>query len=279
MKCTFSLFCSLVLACVPIESRAIYLYGIEWDSGSLYRISTTDASLSLVGATGLGGVGGMSFAPDGRLLAFTTGPDAALYQIDPNTAAATLIGALNIGFVSEGGMAFGPDGTAYAVELASVIPTGMFKIDTNTGQATEIAPLGTGLHDVNGLAWRSDGKLVGLDRGSNMLILIDPVTGAISTLAPLAPTVGSVGDMTDMADQGYFTTAGPAGTYPGSNSLYAFNALTGDYSLVGSFASTINGTGISALAMIPEPPGAMLSMLALAFWAILARRQTQLQAS
>jgi hypothetical protein len=195
-----------------MESRAVSLYGIEWDSGNLYRISTTDASLSLIGGTGLNGVGGMSFAPDGRLLAFTTGPDAALYQINPDTAAPTLIGPLNIGFVSEGGMTIGSDGTAYAVELASVVPTGMFKIDIDTGQATAIAPIGSGIHDVNGLAWRSDGILLGLDRGSNSLLLIDPTTGALSTLTPLGPTVGSVGDMTVMADQGYFTTSGPAGT-------------------------------------------------------------------
>ena len=221
----------------------------------------------------------MSFAPDGRLLAFTTGPDAALYQINPDTAAPTLIGPLNIGFVSEGGMTFGSDGTAYAVELASVVPTGMFKIDIDTGQATAIAPIGSGIHDVNGLAWRSDGILLGLDRGSNSLLLIDPTTGALSTLTPLGPTVGSVGDMTVMADQGYFTTSGPAGTYPGSNSLYAFNALTGSYSLVGSFSPTIYGTGISALAMIPEPSSAMLGVLALAAWATFARRPMLLKAS
>lgn len=114
--------------------------------------------------------------------------------------------------------------------------------------------IGSGQHDINGLAWRSDGQLVALDRVQNALLLIDPTTRATSVLASLGPTVGAVGGMVLSNDQGWFATSGPSGTDPGSNGLYAFDAFTGNYSLVGSFSPTITGTGISGLAIsVPEP--------------------------
>ena len=84
--------------------------------------------------------------------------------------------------------------------------------------------------------------------------------------------------MSVINDQGYFSTAGPGANIPGSNELYAFNALTGAYSLVGSFGVTITGTGISGLALtpIPEPSAALLGAISLVLLATFVRRRKYL---
>jgi hypothetical protein len=110
------------------------LYGIDYDTGALYTISTQNAALSLVGQTHISGLGSLDFAPDGRLFGITTGASAALYQINPDTAVATRIGLLNIGFVFEGGLAFSPAGTAYAVHQGSSTSPGLFTVDLLTGK-------------------------------------------------------------------------------------------------------------------------------------------------
>jgi len=106
-----SIFAGLALAFA--SATQAQLYGIDYDTGALYTISTQNAALSLVGQTHISGLGSLDFAPDGRLFGITSGASAALYQINPDTAVATRIGLLNIGFVFEGGLAFSPTGTAY----------------------------------------------------------------------------------------------------------------------------------------------------------------------
>ncbi len=94
--------------------------------------------------------------------------------------------------------------------------------------------------------------LVGLDRATNSLLAIDPATAVSSLITAVRPTVGAVGGMAAAGDTGYFATSGPGTALPGSNELYSFDLFTGAHTLVGSFAPTISGTGISGLA-IPEP--------------------------
>ncbi len=279
MKTIWLFFCCLVLAGGLCRTHAADLYGIDSNSGSLFRISTANASLTLVGVTGLGsGLGALEFAPDGRLFAFTSGSSPNLYQINPSTAAASLVGPLNIGFVFEGGLAFAPDGTAYGVNQSNASFANLFTLNLTTGKATIIGIISGGSHDINGLGWRSDGNLVGLDRVSNSLLTINPVTAVSSVLAPLAPGVGSVGGMSIIADQGYFCTAGPGASNPGSDSLYAFGAMSGAYSLVGTFPSTITGPGISGLALIPEPSSAVLGLMALVLSVAFGQRHKRLSA-
>jgi len=256
------LYALLILACAQLEASAGDLLGIEWDSGKLYRISTVDASMSLIGSTMLTNVADIQFGPDGNLYAITTGNSAALYTINPDDARASFVGNLGIGFVAEGGLTFAPDGTAYGVEY---VGPGLFSIDLATGQATKMGWVdnnNTLAHDLNGLGWRSDGQLVALDNFSNSLLAIDPTTRASTVISAIIPRAGTVGGMTLNGDKGYFSTAGTAQF--GSNSLYAFDAFSGTYTLVGSFAPTISGTnsGISGLAMILERPRLFVSRAA-----------------
>jgi len=261
------------LALASASTAQGQLYGIDYDTGALYTISTQNAALSLVGQTHIFGLGSLEFAPDGRLFGITTGNSAALYQINPDTAVGTRIGLLNIGFVFEGGLAFSPTGTAYAVNLGGSTSAGLFTVDLLTGQATVVGLISGGSHDINGLGWRSDGQLIGLDRVSNALLTIDPLTATSALLRQITPTVGGVGDMDIVGDSGFFNTGGPGETIPGSNELYSFNPFSGDYQRIGSFSPTITDTGISGLAFrVPEPSPALFGAFAALFLLVSRKR-------
>jgi hypothetical protein len=189
---------------------------------------------------------------------FTTGTTSAiLYRFDSTTYAPTAIGPLNppVGIVFEGGLAFSPGGIAYATNIGDSGSPRLFTINLNTGAATVIGTISGGSHDINGLAYRgSDGMLIGLDRVTNSLLLINPTTAVSSVLAPISATVGAVGGMTvDNNGTGYFATGGADPSFPGSNQLFSFNLLTGQQTLIGTFPST-DGPGISGLAR-PNPRG------------------------
>ena len=72
MKATIgAILAGLVLAFA--STAQAQLYGIDYDTGALYTISTQNAALSLVGQTHIFGLGSLEFAPDGRLCGITTG--------------------------------------------------------------------------------------------------------------------------------------------------------------------------------------------------------------
>ena len=255
---------------VPLPAGA-QLVGIESGTGFLYSISPVNASLTLIGNTGITDFGEIERSPNGTMYGFTVGSGPSLYSIDPQTASASLIGPLNQPFVFEGGLAFAPNGKAYATNGGTSNDPQLLTIDVTTGNATVIGTISGGMHDINGLAYRSDGELIGLDRVTNSLLLIDPTTASSSLLAPLAPVVGALGGMTVLDGVGYFDTSGPASSPPGSNSLYSFDLFSGASSLVGSFSPTITGAGISGLAAVPEP--STLVLAAAAFTIALALRR------
>jgi hypothetical protein len=245
-------------------SYASELVAIDYTSGILYNVNSSNAALTAIGSTGVTGTygfGDIQFAPNGTLYGTTIGPESALYTINPQTAAATLVGNLGIS-TYEGALAFAPNGTAYALNgLATGEggPDQLLTINLATGAATIVASLG--YLDLNGLLYRSDGMLVGVEDYTNSLVVINPQTGNVTTLASLPFSVGDIGGMTMYNGTGYFATGGTDSTYSvtGTDSLYSFNTYTGAYSLVGSFPSGIATPGISGLAGLtttnaaPEP--------------------------
>src|SRR5262245_35446881 len=138
------------------SSAEAALLAVTFDTGNLYQVSTTDASLTLIGATGVFGLGSLETAPDGTLYAFTTGDQASLYTINPVTGAATAVGPLSAEFVFEGGLAFGPDGTAYGTNILGadqnqLSVAELFTLNLATGAATVVGIIPGGFHDINGL--------------------------------------------------------------------------------------------------------------------------------
>jgi outer membrane protein assembly factor BamB len=270
--CKLALMAAGVGVCLTLVSapRALAdnLYGYHYSERNLYWVSETDASVTLIGNTGLT-IGGMELYTDGLLYGITGGSSATLYRIDPSTAAATEIGPLGLSFVFEGALAFSPEGVLYGTNGDSAANAQLFRIDIETGAATVVGTMSNPPHDVNGLAWRSDGMLVGLDGNQNVLLAIDPATANSSVIANLDPSAGNAGGMTVFGDTGYFATGGSV--VGGTNELYTFDLYTGEHALVGGFpADVITGLGMSALAAVPEPGS--IALLALAGLAMTRRR-------
>jgi hypothetical protein len=216
-----------------VYSVSVYsqtLYGIEKDTGNLYRVSTTDASLAFVGSAVVG-LGSLEYRPsDGMLYGITVGNLAALYRINPSTAQATLVGPIGA-TVSEGGLVIAPDGTAYAAQKGGgggLSSATLFTIDLDTATTINVAQVSGG-NDIDGLAWRSDNMLVGLDGSTNSLLTINPLTGASSVLAPVPTFIGLYGGMAAIGDTGFYCTSlsGLPFNVSGSNRLYSFNLFTG----------------------------------------------------
>src|SRR5262249_35137258 len=103
----FFLFGISAVGISGLPTRLAYasLLGIDFDTGTLYSVSTANAALTLIGSNGRN-FGEIEFSPSGTLYGFTTGSTSTLYTINPSTAAATPIGPLGLSFVFEGGLAF-----------------------------------------------------------------------------------------------------------------------------------------------------------------------------
>lgn len=222
-------------------------YALDWDSGDLYVLGTVDLSKRRIGGTGLIDGCALELAPDGHLYAFDASAAARLYRIDPRTAAATPLFTIGQGYFFEGGLAFAPDGTAYATNLGPLaLSSGLVTFDVTGATAPRLVGI-MGTADINGLAFRSDGMLVGLDRVTNALVTIDPETAQLGHLTTLTPVVGSVGGMSLVGGTGYFTTAGGRGLGSGSHELWSFDPFTGSHILEAALPDRLVGSGISGL--------------------------------
>jgi len=252
------------------------LYGIEYDTGNLYQISTANAALSLVGNTGASLLGSLEYRPaNGFLYGIGSDPlntgngNGLLYRINPANASTTLVGSIGPEHVFEGGLVIAPDGTAYATNMNFNDNLALFKINLDTAATTMVGIISGGGHDINGLAWRSDNMLVGLDRVTDSLLAINPSTAASSVIAAVSAPIGGVGGMAAIGDSGYIAT----GNFNGSNSLFSFNLNSGAHTLIGSFSPTIAGVGISGLALVvPEPASLTLAALAIVPLLMMRRR-------
>jgi hypothetical protein len=248
---------ALVVGALAPSARSDVLIGVEGNTGKLYRISSTDASLTYLSDTGIDRLDALERGPDGFLYGFGEPLPNRLYRIDPRTFAPTLVGSLSHG-AFEGSIAFAPDGTAYATNGDNAFEPELMRIDLPSGATTVVGRMAPQA-DVNGLAWRSDGQLVGIDRVTNSLVRINPATAALSVVAPLQPVLGAVGGMAVLDGTACFTTAGPGAGIPGSNELWKVDPFTGAHQRIGSFAPTLSGWGIAGMATVVPEPGPVMA--------------------
>ena len=255
----WSLVCGY-LVLIPGSANA-EMYAVA-DQG-LYRVSTIDASHTLIGSLSFSSIAGIAFnASDELLYGFGGFNPGFLVSIDPTTGNDNVIA--NLPFqVAEGGVTFSPDGSLIGVGRSTGQPfrPGLFSVDLESGDVTNLGVVSGGDRDINGIAWRDDGKLVGLDRISNSLLEIDPVTGQSFTISFLGTTLGGVSGITREGDDYFFATAGPASFIPGSNQLFRFDPYTGSTTLVGSLGFSSGVSGLAGSFIIPEPSSVALASL------------------
>lgn len=281
----FLISCASVAAFLVAPHARAQLVGIESDTGMLYDISFSGGpvQLSLIKDTGIVGIASLDFY-DGSLYGFTSGSSPTLYELSPQGDVLGSV-SLDLLFTNEGALAIAADGTGYGMNSSFSFSPKLFHFSLENGLLLD-SPIDVGLgaggaRDINGLAWlpatperNGVGPLLGLDRVEGGLITIDPSTGAtaLDTIVPNVGNfgVGGVGGMVaDDEGQIYFNTAGPGGDKPGSNVLYRFDPDTHALEPIGSLGTTISGSGISGLAIVPEP--ATISLLALGALAFLCR--------
>jgi hypothetical protein len=158
--------------------------------------------------------------------------------------------------VGEGDLALAPDGAAlYAIGLTNTtIPFTLLRIPRGE-DAVVVGELGTS--DVSGLAFSPDGTLYALDTGADVLRTIDPLDAATLASVPLSQPLGAVAGMDFDADGTLWVADGGTG---GTNSLYTLDPDSGALTTIGPLGLA---SGLSGLAVVPEPGAAAAAAIAL----------------
>jgi hypothetical protein len=166
--------------------------------------------------TGLSGMGGLAYGPNGLLYVLrVSGADAWIYTVDPATGAATPLGdALGLD-VHEGDIDFDPvTGVLYGVGAwrPDQRHPCLFTVDLATGTGTIINEIGPPVLPINSAAMAFDqsGTLYVLDAGWNYsaetrLFTVDKATGALLTAQVVTPAL-SIGAVAGMDFSGFDQT-------------------------------------------------------------------------
>ncbi|MEM9657770.1 MAG: hypothetical protein AAF961_05360 [Planctomycetota bacterium] len=238
------------------------LLGSDWD-GMLYDVDVSTGLASSPRDTGIAGLAGIRYAPDGTLYGIqdkqfpATG--GSLYTIDPTTGAATLVGDFGLAdeFV-EGDLDFHPHtGELYALQAFNrdAGRNGVFTIDVTDGSATLFGATYVAADgpDISAIAFDQDGVWYGvgvdIDDGvvaSVELLTFNTTTGATETVVDLDVGSGSVAGMDFDPFTGRLYYAD--GFVNGSDALYRIDPATGDATRIGA---TGLAEGLSGLTFPP----------------------------
>jgi hypothetical protein len=243
----------VTLAMGPAPADAVILYASTGgDSGAggglLYSIDTATESVNLVGDTGLTRLGGIDFNSSGLLYGVDGGAvgPAGLFIIDPNTAAVTFVGPLDLapGVLRVDGvdaLRFDAEGSLFGGGWDLVEQVGrLVRIDVPTG-AVVSAQTHSGVPTpfTAGLAFSRDGVLYG-SRGNARSRTEDLVT-----LNRETGVLNSVGTATNVISDIWFNSDGTL--YGGSpnGDLFTIDPATGAKTLLFNTGVRISGlTGI-----------------------------------
>jgi hypothetical protein len=168
--------------------------------------------------------------------------------------------------VGEGDLALTNAGDAfYAVGLTNnTIPYTLLRIPVG-GDAVVVGSLGTS--EVSGLAFAPDGTLYALDTGADVLRAIDPANASTLSSVPLSQALGAVAGMDfDPASGVLYVADGGTG---GTNALYTLDPATGTLASIGPLGIA---SGLSGLAVVPEPGALAAAVAACAVLGGVARR-------
>jgi hypothetical protein len=234
----FLLFSAVVVAlCNPWTSSRgdTILYGSSGDSnanggGRLYLIDVTTQTVSLIGNTGFGNLGGIAFDNSGVLYGVAGGATATvpgtLMTINTTTGAATTVGTIsqNIGVEA---LRFNSLNTLYGGAYDSSIGNGrLVTIDpTNANILTSITTSGTGNGLTPGLAFNSSDVLYGSRGNSNGHT--EDVDSVNTTTGVLTPLPLSVIDPSHPITDLSFGSDGVLYASSGFGQLYSVDPTTG----------------------------------------------------
>jgi hypothetical protein len=255
MKNTLAILALAALALVPARAGALRLYATDYTS--LYTIDTSTMTYNLIGNYGVSPfIGGLCFNHLGVMYGINAGYAPSLYALDPNSGAATLVGALNVIFVFEGGLAVDP-GTLvlYAVNGDDAQGPKLLTVSQVTGNATVVGQIAGGSHDFAGLAFDNTGQLYAVDRVTNALWKIDKNNPSGPGTVQVGPSfgggivMGDNGGMTnDAASNVYYCYAG------GSRHLFTVNLATGAATALHQFgAADPTFLSLAYLGELPTP--------------------------
>ena len=169
------------------------LYGADINSGQLFTISTSGATMQYGSVTAPNGFYGLAYAHSaGKFFADDISPtNVNLYSITGNGNSSSFVGQLagpNSGFFPTGNLVFGPGGNLYfnfSSDLVNGSNSTLYTVNTSTGALT---PIGTGLGS-GILALFSDGTaLYGIDANLTSdigVFSIDSTTGVATRVSTL----------------------------------------------------------------------------------------------
>jgi hypothetical protein len=175
----------LLLASTAVASpvsAGITAYSIQSDGDDkLYRIDLQTGVSTPVGKTGYDGVESLSFDPGCKTLYGVDDVKDRLVTCDVATGACQSVGSLGVD-ITDTGLAFANDGNLYMSTDAPKNPIRFYRIDPRTGMASSVGVQG---REVTGLAADQTG-LYGLGGdGTDVLVTVDPASGAATVVGPL----------------------------------------------------------------------------------------------
>jgi hypothetical protein len=270
------------------------LHGTDAARGNLLRIDTTTGFGTVVGPMTLPDVQPPGFPSlaihptNGRMYAGEGRGNPLIYEVNPATAAITLVGDTGLGFASVAGLDFRADGTLFAsVNIAGAAGTGadhLAIIDETNAATTIIGPFGScngvvlpadgsgscTLEGMEGIAFDAMGTLWGVlsargAAGAPGLYTIDTTSGAATFFSPIVSSTGGqlsggvVSIQFDCDGTLYGGSARAQGGAGDGGRLITIDPLTGVGVFVGPVPAT-SGSSLGALAFsdncgfVPQEP-------------------------
>jgi len=152
----------------------------QWPDYKIWQFDVCTGDIHEVGPTGVVGMGGIAFGPNGRLFGFSH-LDDAIVEIDPSTGAATQLYALPFD-AGMAGMAYDcSTETLYAVDIDT---DQLFTIDHTTGQILTTLPISPPLEPRLGMEWDNANRNLIL-AADDVLLTLDPATGLTTRIAQI----------------------------------------------------------------------------------------------
>jgi hypothetical protein len=240
--------CALVIT-LGINANAELVYGVSDQLGELVTFNST-APQTVLTAHSLSGLAnneqirGIDFV-GGTL--YGLGSQSHLYTINPNTAAATLVGSFT---PQLNGLDFGFNASGSLFYIASDLGQNITLTTAAVGTALPNYPAGA---SIDGMAFdHVSGVFYGISASTHNWLSLNPTTGAVTT-------IGTAGgflfddrlalDISPATDIAYFS-----GTVSGQTDLFTVNKTTGNLTLVGTIGTPGQfSSGLDALAVVPEP--------------------------